>query len=66
MQITVNGKVVTVDASSTIATMLEALDLPTTRVAVEHNRAVVRRADWATTALAAGDVVEVVHFVGGG
>ena len=35
-------------------------------VAVERNGEVVPRAEHATTALAAGDAVEIVHFVGGG
>lgn len=35
-------------------------------VAVEQNGQVVRRRDHATTTLSEGDVVEIVHFVGGG
>jgi thiamine biosynthesis protein ThiS len=33
---------------------------------VEHNRQIVRRPALGDTALAAGDTVELVHFVGGG
>jgi sulfur carrier protein len=35
-------------------------------VAVEHNRRVLRRAEHGETALAPGDELEVVTFVGGG
>ena len=46
------------------------VEVPDHRVArtvvVEHNRHVVRRAALAHTPLAAGDSVELVHFVGGG
>lgn len=35
-------------------------------VAVERNGEVVRRRDHATVTLSEGDVVEIVHFVGGG
>jgi len=33
---------------------------------VEHNRRIVRRGELASQQVAAGDVVEIVHFVGGG
>lgn len=46
--------------------MLRALDLPESRVAVERNRALVRKTDYADTALADGDRIEIVTFVGGG
>jgi len=42
------------------------LALPATRVAVERNRELVRRADHARTALCEGDRLEVVTLVGGG
>jgi sulfur carrier protein len=35
-------------------------------VAVERNREVVPRAEHAATLLAEHDVIEIVHFVGGG
>jgi thiamine biosynthesis protein ThiS len=36
------------------------------RVAVELNRNLVPRSQWAETNLAEGDQLEIVHFVGGG
>ncbi len=36
------------------------------RIALEVNRAVVPRAEYARTALRDGDAVEIIHFVGGG
>ena len=36
------------------------------RVAVEHNGSIVSRGEWTSTALAEGDRLEIVHFVGGG
>jgi thiamine biosynthesis protein ThiS len=36
-------------------------------VVVEHNRTILRDRDaYASLALATGDVLEIVHFVGGG
>lgn len=67
-EIQVNGEARTVAAGSTVATLLGELgiDLKRSRVAVELNKLVVPRAEHAATALAAGDVLEIVHFVGGG
>lgn len=51
---------------SSLIDLLETLGLADRRVAIEVNRDIVRRGSYATTRLAAGDVVEVVQFVGGG
>jgi len=49
-----------------LAELITQLELPAARIAVELNRAVVRRSDWNTTMLQDDDRVEIVHFVGGG
>jgi sulfur carrier protein len=66
MQLTVNSQPQDLPESATVADLLVALNLPTTRVAVEVNRQLVRRAAHASHRLAAGDQVEVVTLVGGG
>ena len=66
LRITVNGEPREVPAGTTVRGLVEALGLGEGPVAVERNREVVRRREHATTALVAGDVVEIVHFVGGG
>jgi len=53
-------------AAATIAQLVVELGLEGQPVAVERNREVVRRRDHDTTALAEGDVLEVVTLVGGG
>lgn len=53
-------------APFTLAALVETLGMKADRVAVELNRNIVPRDRWAETALAEGDKVEVVHFVGGG
>lgn len=52
--------------SATLDLLLAELGLQADRVAVEHNGEIVSRALWSSTALASGDRLEVVHFVGGG
>jgi sulfur carrier protein len=66
MQLTVNGEARDVPEGLTVRGLVEHLGLTDGPVAVERNREVVPRATHETTMLAAGDVVEIVHFVGGG
>jgi thiamine biosynthesis protein ThiS len=55
-----------VPAPATVADLLHGLGLDPRAVVVELNRHIVRRQQVAETRLADGDVVELVHFVGGG
>jgi sulfur carrier protein len=66
MNVTVNGEAREVPDQVTVRGLVELLALGGGPVAVERNGEVVPRAEHATTALAAGDVIEIVHFVGGG
>jgi thiamine biosynthesis protein ThiS len=66
MQLLVNGEQRDVPEGLTVRGLVEYLGLTDGPVAVERNREVVPRGDHATTTLSAGDVVEIVHFVGGG
>ena len=66
MHVTVNGERREVSDSTTVRGLIELLDLTRGPVAVERNGEVVLRAEHASTALADGDVLEIVHFVGGG
>lgn len=66
MRLTVNDQPTDLPAGATVVTLLDRLALPSTRVAIEINRRLVRRADHAATVLSEGDVVEVVTLVGGG
>lgn len=66
MQITVNGELRDVPDGITVRGLIELLGLTSGPVAVERNQTVVPRAEHATTPLAQRDVIEIVHFVGGG
>ena len=50
----------------TVSRLLATLEVDPRRVAVEHNRVVVKRAAYESTLVSNGDEVEVVNFVGGG
>lgn len=66
MRVYINGESREVQGTPTLAELINQLDLPAARIAVELNRQVVRRSDWDNTALHENDRVEIVHFVGGG
>lgn len=66
IEVTVNGEPRGVPAGRSVTDLLESLGLHPALVVVEHNREILERARLADTAVRAGDVFELVHFVGGG
>lgn len=66
LEIMVNGEPRHLPGPATAADLLRHLGLDPRTVVVELNRKIVRRPQLNDTALAAGDTVELVHFVGGG
>lgn len=65
LSLTVNGEPRHSTATS-IAVLVQELELDPAKVAVEHNGEIVPRSTLADAVLADGDVLEIVHFVGGG
>ena len=66
ISITVNGEARQLPAGATVASLLAQLGLDTRKVAVERNLEIVPRSTYAGCALAPGDQLEIVHFIGGG
>jgi sulfur carrier protein len=66
LRIEVNGEPREVPMGASVADLLGLLNLAAPKVAVERNLEIVPRSAWASTPLAAGDRLEVVHFIGGG
>ncbi|RYI99898.1 MAG: sulfur carrier protein ThiS [Acetobacteraceae bacterium] len=66
MPITVNGEPRHIPAPVTLADLLLQIGLDTRKVAVERNLEIVPRSTYDATRLAAGDQLEIVHFIGGG
>jgi thiazole synthase len=66
VQITLNGEHRELRAPLSIAELLSDLGLKPEHVAVEVNRTLITRSKLAKTAIANGDVLEVVTLVGGG
>jgi thiamine biosynthesis protein ThiS len=61
----VNGEVRAVDAED-VRGLVEELGLDPRKVAIERNLEIVPRSTYEATALADGDRIEIVQFVGGG
>ena len=66
MHIVLNGGDRHFDGCLTVADLLVAAGFGERRVAVEVNREVVPRSRHPTHLLAEGDVVEIIHAIGGG
>ena len=66
LRVFVNDEKRVVPAGLTVGDLVSRLGLQPAQVAVERNKVIVRRADYATTSLGEGDRLEIVTFFGGG
>jgi thiazole synthase len=66
IEIRLNGEAREIPTPLNIAELLDHFNLPKDHIAVERNRSIVPKQKWGAVALAQGDELEVVHFVGGG
>ena len=66
IEVVVNGEPRCVRPGLFLDGLLASLKVDSSRVAVERNRAIVRKADWPSTRIEPGDRLEIVWFVGGG
>ncbi|AHX11021.1 thiamine biosynthesis protein ThiS [Neorickettsia helminthoeca str. Oregon] len=66
MIIKVNDKNLEVADSCTLFDLVIRLDLDTSQLAIEVNRAIIPKSMYKEHALKAGDSIEIVEFVGGG
>ena len=61
-----NGEPRSLEGVKTVAELVAALGLDARKVAVERNLEIIPRSAYGQAALASGDRVEIVHFIGGG
>lgn len=66
MHIQLNGERYELPDGQSVADLLQRLELTGRRLAVELNRDIVPRSQYAATVLVEDDQVEVVHAIGGG
>jgi sulfur carrier protein len=66
MNLTLNGETRAFAGVADIAGLVATLGLDARKVAVERNLEIVPKSAYGKTALADGDRIEIVHFIGGG
>jgi sulfur carrier protein len=66
IQVVLNGEPRSIPAGLTVDRLLVFLEMDPSRVAVELDRAIVRKPDWTAAEVHDGAQLEVVWFVGGG
>lgn len=66
ISVTVNGEPRELAAGCTVADLIEQMGLSGKRLAVEIDQDIIPRSQHASTQLAAGNRIEVVHAIGGG
>jgi thiamine biosynthesis protein ThiS len=66
MRLKLNGEPREFEAPMTVALLIEKLGLDARKIAIERNLEIVPRSTYGSVALADGDKLEIVNFVGGG
>jgi thiazole synthase len=66
ISLTLNGDPRNIAAGASVADLVRDIGLDPAKVAVERNLEIVPRSTLADVMLADNDVLEIVHFVGGG
>ena len=66
IKITVNGKQMTVNLKYSLKNLIDKLEIPIKKVAIELNREIVNKKRISKIVLNSGDKIEIVNFIGGG
>lgn len=64
--ISVNGNAMEVPSGTTVAALVQLLDVESAQIAVELDGNVAQRERWREISIPPGATVEIVRFVGGG
>ena len=66
MQVTVNGEAMELYPGTSLAVMLEQLNIKAGAIVVELDREIINKEHYSQVELKPGSVVEIVQFMGGG
>ena len=66
IKIKLNGKITTIVDKFTLAELINDLKIPITKVAIELNKKIVDKKKVKKLKLKNNDIIEIVHFMGGG
>ena len=65
-KIQLNGKKITIKPKITIYDLLKRFRLNNKKVAIEHNGIIIPSINYKKKFIKKNDIIEVVHFIGGG
>ncbi len=66
IKIRVNGKKLSINQNLRVSDLVEKLDIPLNKVAIELNKKIIDKKKLKTITLHNKDNLEIVHFIGGG
>ncbi|MDA9753521.1 sulfur carrier protein ThiS [Candidatus Pelagibacter sp.] len=66
IKIKLNGKIKTFNDNLTLHELVHDLEIPVTKVAIEHNAEIIDKKKIKKIKLKNNDMIEIVHFIGGG
>ena len=66
IKIKINGKIKTIIDKLTLYELINDLKIPITKVAIELNKEIINKKRIKKIKLENNDVIEIVHFIGGG
>ncbi|MBT3593191.1 MAG: sulfur carrier protein ThiS [Hellea sp.] len=67
MYLIVNGhRYDNLEDDMTMSELLDYLKLPAKKIAIERNREIISKSTYNTVRLNDGDIMEIIHFIGGG
>ena len=66
IKIRVNGKIKTIIDKLTLYELINVLKIPITKVAIELNKEIINKKEIKKIKLKNNDIIEIVHFIGGG
>jgi len=66
IKIKINGKIKTIIDKLTLYELINDLKIPVTKVAIELNKEIINKKEIKKIKLENNDVIEIVHFIGGG
>jgi thiamine biosynthesis protein ThiS len=66
IKIKINGKIKSIDQGYNLYKLINNLNIPIKKVAIEHNKEIIDKKKIKQIKLKNNDIIEIVHFIGGG
>ena len=66
IKITVNGKQIIINSNFSLKNLVDKLEIPLNKIAIEYNREIIDKKKIKKILLSKNDKVDIVHIIGGG